>query len=47
MLTCYSALLYLLAVHSKQDTVHPYYILSMRQLSPTGRLEWLLMRCSS
>ena len=42
MLTCYSALLYLLAVYGKQDTVHPDDILSMRKLSPTERLEWLL-----
>jgi predicted nucleotidyltransferase len=41
MLTCYSGLLYLLAVYGHQETVHPSDALSMIRLSPTQRLEWL------
>jgi predicted nucleotidyltransferase len=42
LLTCYSALLYLLAVFSKNKTVSPTDAEHMISLSPTGRLEWLL-----
>ncbi len=42
LLTCYSALLYLLAVFSKNATVSPTDAEHMISLSPTGRLEWLL-----
>lgn len=41
LLTCYSALLYLLAVYSNQKTVHPKDALFMISLTPTERLEWL------
>jgi predicted nucleotidyltransferase len=41
MLTCYSALLYVLAIYGDQKTVHPSDALSMTQHSPTERLEWL------
>lgn len=44
LLTCYSALLYLLAVFAAQKTVHPKNVIEMAQLSPTARLEWLLSR---
>ncbi|MGA8764579.1 MAG: nucleotidyltransferase domain-containing protein [Candidatus Sulfotelmatobacter sp.] len=42
LLTCYSGLLYLLAVFSKNGTVSPTDAASMIALSPTQRLEWLL-----
>jgi predicted nucleotidyltransferase len=42
LLTCYSALLYLLAVFSKDKTVSPTDAEHMISVSPTGRLEWLL-----
>jgi len=42
LLTCYSALLYLLAVFSKNKTVSPTDAKNMISLTPTGRLEWLL-----
>lgn len=42
MLTCYSALLYLLAIYVRNDTVSPEDALEMTSLTPTGRLEWLL-----
>jgi len=42
MSTCYSALLYLLAVFSKNKTVSPTDATSMIMLSPTQRLEWML-----
>jgi hypothetical protein len=42
LLTCYSALLYLLAIFGDQGTVHPDDAINMTRLSPTGRLEWLL-----
>jgi predicted nucleotidyltransferase len=42
MLTCYSALLYLLAVYRMANTVTPADALNMTRLTPTGRLEWLL-----
>jgi predicted nucleotidyltransferase len=42
LLTCYSGLLYLLAVFSKSGTVSPTDAASMIALSPTQRLEWML-----
>lgn len=42
LLTCYSALLYLLAVYGHQNTVSPNDVVQMTQLTPTQRLEWLL-----
>jgi hypothetical protein len=42
LLTCYSALLYLLAIFGKQGTVHPSEAMDMISLSPTERLEWLV-----
>ncbi len=44
LLTCYSALLYLLAVYVSQKTAHPEDAIHMAQLTPTARLEWLLER---
>ncbi len=41
LLTCYSAVLYLLAVFRQQKSVHPSDALSMIGLTPTQRLEWL------
>lgn len=41
LLTCYSALLYLLVVFSKSKTVHPTDALDMVKLTPTERLEWI------
>lgn len=41
LLTCYSALVYLLAVFRQQDTVHPEDVIDMIRMSPTERLEWL------
>jgi predicted nucleotidyltransferase len=42
LLTCYSALLYLLSIYSAQHTVHPDDAVTMAKLSPTARLEYLL-----
>lgn len=42
LLTCYSALLYLLAVFAKNKTVSPRDAEIMISLTPTQRLEWLL-----
>lgn len=42
LLTCYSALLYLLALYSMQNTVSPSDAMAMIDLTPTLRLEWLL-----
>lgn len=42
LLTCYSALLYLLAVFTKSKTVSPTDAKNMISLTPTARLEWLL-----
>ena len=42
LLTCYSGLLYLLAVHSQKGTVTPDDAVAMVKLTPTQRLEWLL-----
>lgn len=44
LLTCYSALLYLLAVFAERGTVTPKDALEMAELTPTERLEWLLGR---
>lgn len=41
MLTCYSALLYLLATHVQNDTVSVEDAKLMTKLTPTERLEWL------
>ena len=41
LLTCYSALLYLLAVHRSKKSVAPSDALEMTRLTPTERLEWL------
>ncbi|MDX0660834.1 hypothetical protein GOD21_28250 [Sinorhizobium medicae] len=42
MLTCYSALLFLLAVYKLDGTVSPERAKEMTKLTPTGRLQWLL-----
>jgi len=42
LLTCYSSLLYLLAVYSSKKTVSPLDAFKMTELTPTGRLEWIL-----
>jgi predicted nucleotidyltransferase len=42
LLSCYSALLYLLAVFRRSATVSPTDAVEMIMLSPTQRLEWLL-----
>jgi len=39
LLTCYSALLYLLALYRRQRSVHPSDVITMIGLSPTQRLE--------
>jgi hypothetical protein len=44
LLTCYSALLYLLAVYGSEGTVTPSATLDMIKRTPTERLEWLLGR---
>ncbi|HVM78747.1 MAG TPA: nucleotidyltransferase domain-containing protein [Stellaceae bacterium] len=41
LLTCFSALLYLLAVYRRRGTVTPDDALLMIKLTPTERLEWL------
>jgi hypothetical protein len=41
LLTCYSALLYLLSIFAKNKTVGPNDCKDMISLSPTERLEWL------
>ena len=41
LLTCYSALLYLLAVYSSRNTVSPDDADSMIRLAPMARLQWL------
>ena len=41
LLTCYSALLHLLFVFSKRETVSPTDAIDMISLTPTERLEWL------
>jgi len=42
MLTCYSALLFLLAMFGRNQTVSPSDVLEMIHHTPTGRLEWLI-----
>jgi hypothetical protein len=42
LLTCYSALLYLLAIHQRCGRVTPDDAIAMVALSPTRRLEWLI-----
>ncbi len=42
LLTCYSAILYLLAVYARENTVTREDALNMIQLTPTERLEWLM-----
>src|SRR5262245_52132623 len=42
LLTCYSALLYLLAIYTRKGTVTPLDARKMIRLTPTERLEWLL-----
>lgn len=42
MLTCYSALLFLLAVYKLDGTVSPERAKEMTKLTPTDRLHWLL-----
>ena len=42
LLTCYSALLYLLAIYTRKGTVGPRDARTMIRLTPTERLEWLL-----
>lgn len=46
LLTCYSALLYLLAIFVQQKTVSPTDAAAMMRLTPTERLEWLLQQGS-
>ncbi|MGH9742330.1 MAG: nucleotidyltransferase domain-containing protein [Candidatus Acidiferrum sp.] len=46
LLTCYSALLYLLAVYGDKQTVSESDAMSMIGLTPTERLEWLMDRPS-
>jgi predicted nucleotidyltransferase len=41
LLTCYSALLYLLAIYKRDNTVTPTDAVGMIELTPTQRLEWL------
>jgi predicted nucleotidyltransferase len=41
LLTCYSAILYLLAMFNRRGTVGPEDVVEMIQLTPTQRLEWL------
>ena len=42
LLTCYSALLYLLAVYGSKQTVSPADAVVMIRMTPTERLQWLL-----
>ena len=42
LLTCYSGLLYLLAVYRHQRTVTPADAMIMIEMTPTERMEWLL-----
>ena len=44
LLTCYSALLYLLAVYSLHKTVSPGDAMAMIGMTPTERLEWVLQQ---
>jgi len=47
LLTCYSALLYLLASYSRKGTVSPSDAVEMIKMSPTQRLEWLMGQAAS
>jgi predicted nucleotidyltransferase len=49
LLTCYSSLLYLLAVYSAKNTVNREDAAAMVHLAPTERLEWILKQghCAS
>jgi predicted nucleotidyltransferase len=42
LLTCYSAILYLLAVHTQKHTVSPEDAVKMIGMTPTQRLEWII-----
>lgn len=42
LLTCFSAVIFLMAIFSKHGSVHPIDVRAMVQLSPTSRLESLL-----
>jgi hypothetical protein len=42
LLTCYSALLYLLGVYRRQNSVGPTDAVAMIDRTPTERLEWLM-----
>jgi hypothetical protein len=42
LLTCFSALMYLLAVFEQKKTVHPSDVIEMTKLTPTGRIDRLL-----
>ena len=42
LLTCYSGLLYLLAIYVKNGAVSPEDVIAVTSLTPTQRLEWLL-----
>jgi hypothetical protein len=44
LLTCYSGLLYLLAVYGHQKTVTPSDAMTMIEMTPTERMEWLLVQ---
>ena len=44
LLTCYSALLFMLAVFVRNGTVSPADVEEMISLTPTQRLEWLISR---
>ena len=39
LLTCYSAILYLIAIHYQNGSVHPSDAREMTELTPTQRLE--------
>lgn len=47
LLTCYSAILSLLAVHRQKKTVSPLDMLAITRRTPTERLEWLLEQAES
>ncbi len=44
MLTCYSALLYLLTIYKRHGTVSQEDGFAMTQLTPVGRVEWLMQQ---
>jgi predicted nucleotidyltransferase len=46
LLTCYSAVLYLLATHTQNHTVNPEDAVLMIGMTPTQRLEWILAQPS-